>query len=45
MDSKHGMSNKYSLIMCFSTADITNYDELNRPMENLLSNEALWNDK
>ena len=31
--------------MCFSKCDIDHYDELSRPMSNMLLNESLWNDK
>ena len=31
--------------MCFSKTDITHLDELNRPMDNFLQHNTLWNDK
>ena len=31
--------------MCFSKNNLPDYDDLNRPMENFLQHECLWNDK
>ena len=31
--------------MCFSKTDISQLDDLNRPMDNFLQNNTLWNDK
>lgn len=37
------IQNIYS--MCFSKTNLSYYDDLNRPMENFLQHESLWNDK
>ena len=31
--------------MCFSKTDIPQIDDLNRPMDNFLQHNSLWNDK
>ena len=31
--------------MCFSKTDIPHFDDLNRPMDNFLQHDSLWNDK
>ena len=39
------IANQDTYIMCFSKTNLPYYDDLNRPMENFLQHESLWNDK